>query len=164
MRVLFAAALVAALALAPACGGSSGGGQKPAEPIQTAPPARPAGTKFTIDYFSPGFAPVQVEVLRAGSGKLAKIGAEVQMHYVARAVGQEPYASSRQAGSSPKDAVVGVGQMGIVPGWDAAAVHMREGDLWKLTIPAELGYGDKGGPKVPPNSVLEIEVEMVSVK
>jgi len=163
MRILLIGALALALTLVPACGGSSDGGAAVA-PVETAPPAKPAGSTFTVDYFSPGFPPVQVEVLKAGSGKVAKIGSDVTVHYVAKAQGQEPYASSRQAGSSPKSYVAGVGQMGIVPGWDAASVHMREGDLWKLTIPAELGYGDKGGPKVPPNSTLEIEVEMLEVK
>jgi hypothetical protein len=164
MRILVAALLVGALTLATACGG--GGAPAPAPtPVQAAPPAKPAGTKFTIDYFSAGFPPVQIEVIRAGTGnKVAGIGADVVMHYVANAQGKEPYASSRQAGSSPMETTVGVGKPGLVPGWDAAATHMRAGDLWKLTIPPELAYGPNGGPKVPPNSILEVEVEMVEVK
>ena len=162
MRILTAALLAGALSVAAACGGS-----KPAPaptPMQTAPPAKPAGSKFTVDYVNPGFPPIQVEVVRAGTGKVASIGADVVMHYVANAQGKEPYASSRQAGSQPLETTVGVGKPGLVPGWDAAMIHMREGDLWKLTIPPELAYGPNGGPKVPPNSIVEIDVEMLEIQ
>jgi len=162
MRTTTATLLALALFAATAGGGSSKPAAPP-QPLETAPPAKPAGSKFTVDYVNPGFPPVQVEVLKAGSGKVAKVGAEVTVHYVANAVGQPVYASSRQQGSQPKTFVAGVGAMGILPGWDAAVVHMREGDLWKLTIPPELAYGANAGPKVPPNSTVEIEVEMLKV-
>jgi len=164
MRILTAALLVAAMTIAAACGGA-GKPAEPAKPVQTAPPPKPAGSKFTIDYFSPGFPPVQVEVIAAGTGtKVAGIGADVVMHYVANAQGKAPYASTRQAGSVPLETTVGVGKPGLVPGWDAAATHMRAGDHWKLTIPAELGYGPNGSPTVPPNSVIEVDLEMLEVK
>ncbi len=124
MHILTAALLAGALIGATACGGPRKSAPAPT-PIETAPPARPAGTKFTIDYMSPGFPPVQVEVLRAGTGKVASIGADVVMNYVANAQGKTPYASSRQAGSAPLETTVGVGRPGMIPGWDAAAIHMR---------------------------------------
>ena len=162
MRILTAALLAGALTVATACGGSGQPAPAPT-PVQTSPPAQPAGSKFTVDYVSPGFAPIQVEVIAAGTGNIAGIGADVVIQYTANAQGLTPYASSRQAGSQPMETTVGVGKPGIVPGWDTALTHMRKGDHWKLTIPAELGYGKNGGPKVPPNSIIEVDVEMLDI-
>jgi FKBP-type peptidyl-prolyl cis-trans isomerase len=42
---------------------------------------------------------------------------------------------------------------------------MRVGEVRKLTIPPELGYGDSGFPPViPPRSTLVFEVELLSVR
>ena len=159
MRHLTAAlALALAMTLTTAC--DSGGSAPVAAPTPAAPPAQPAGSKFTVDYMSAGFPPVQVEVLKAGAGKMVVYGGMLKMHYTGNAVGKEPYDTSR--GKQPKEVGAGIG--GVLPGVDAALIKMREGDHWKLTIPAELGFADKAGPKVPANSVLEFEVEIVSVE
>jgi FKBP-type peptidyl-prolyl cis-trans isomerase len=54
-----------------------------------------------------------------------------------------------------------VGQ--VIPGWTEALQLMKEGDKWELYIPPKLGYGALGGGKIPPNSVLIFEVELISV-
>jgi len=42
---------------------------------------------------------------------------------------------------------------------------MSVGDKWKLTIPAELAYGAQSpSPKIPANSALVFEVELLDVK
>jgi FKBP-type peptidyl-prolyl cis-trans isomerase len=150
-------ALALAFTLTAAC--DSGGSAPPPAPVPAAPPAQPAGSKFTVDYMTAGFPPVQVEVLKAGSGKLVPFGGMLTIHYTGNAIGKPAYDSSR--GKEPKEVAAGVGK--VLPGVDAALIKMREGDHWKLTIPAELGFGDKAGPKVPANSVLEFEVEVVKV-
>ncbi len=40
---------------------------------------------------------------------------------------------------------------------------MREGDKWKITFPAALGYGKHGSPKIPPGSTIEVEAELMKV-
>ena len=158
-RTTTAMALALALTFTTACDSGGGGTTEPA-PTTQAPPAKPAGSKFEVKYHMPGdFPPVQVEVLKAGTGKLVVYGGMLKMHYTGNAVGKEPYDTSR--GKEPKEVAAGVGK--VLPGVDAALINMREGDHWKLTIPPELGFGDKAGPKVPANSTLEFEVEVVKV-
>ena len=42
---------------------------------------------------------------------------------------------------------------------------MREGSKRTLIIPSELGYGERGaGAKIPPNSVLIFDVELLEIK
>lgn len=55
---------------------------------------------------------------------------------------------------------VGIGQ--VIRGWDEALSTMRPGEKRRLIIPAGLGYGARGaGAKIPPNSTLIFDVEML---
>ena len=53
----------------------------------------------------------------------------------------------------------------VVKGWTEALQLMHIGDKWKLYIPSELGYGDRGsGAGIPGGSTLVFEMELVGVK
>ena len=41
---------------------------------------------------------------------------------------------------------------------------MKEGAIYRFTIPSELAYGDRGSPpKIPPKSTLIFYVELIKV-
>ena len=43
--------------------------------------------------------------------------------------------------------------------------EMKEGGKWQLFVPSKLAYGEQGsGPKIPPDSTLLFEVELISVQ
>ena len=53
---------------------------------------------------------------------------------------------------------------GVIPGWTEGMQLIGVGGMIELTIPAELGYGQRGaGADVPPNATLHFIVELISV-
>ncbi|KAF4527327.1 hypothetical protein B566_EDAN001103 [Ephemera danica] len=57
---------------------------------------------------------------------------------------------------------LGVGQ--VIKGWDQGLLDMCVGEQRKLTIPPELGYGDRGaGSVIPGGATLIFNVELISI-
>lgn len=102
-----------------------------------------------------------IEELRPGTGAVAQAGQKVSVHYVGTLTTGSKFDSSRDRGK-PFSFVLGAGQ--VIKGWDQGVAGMKVGELRKLTIPAHLGYGERGFPPViPPGSTLVFEVELLGV-
>lgn len=53
----------------------------------------------------------------------------------------------------------------VIQGWEKGMVDMCVGEKRKLLIPSDLGYGPNGaGQKIPPNSDLIFEVELLKIE
>jgi FKBP-type peptidyl-prolyl cis-trans isomerase FklB len=53
---------------------------------------------------------------------------------------------------------------GVIKGWQEALVLMKPGAKWQLFIPPELAYGPRTQAKIPSNSLLIFDVNVVSVE
>ena len=72
------------------------------------------------------------------------------------------FESSLNPGREPFTFTLGVGS--VIKGWDLGVKGMKVGGKRKLTIPSDLGYGDKGaGNLIPPGATLIFEVELIEV-
>ena len=52
----------------------------------------------------------------------------------------------------------------FILGWEIGVQGMRVGEVRKLVIPSQLGYGEDGLGAVPPNAVLVFEVSLAALR
>merc|ERR1719273_794695 len=90
-------------------------------------------------------------------------GDKLSMHYTGTLrVDDSKFDSSRDR-DSPFEFTLGSGQ--VIKGWDQGLMDMCIGEQRKLTIPSDLGYGDRGsGAKIPGGATLIFDVELLDIK
>lgn len=103
---------------------------------------------------------LQYMIIADGDGPRPTAEDIVKVHYVGRLVDGTEFDSSVKRGE-PATFQVG----GVIPGWQEAIKLMKVGSKWRLFIPPDLAYGDRGaGQIIQPNSVLIFEVELLSIE
>jgi peptidylprolyl isomerase len=100
------------------------------------------------------------EVIREGTGKTPKLGQAVTVHYAGWLTDGTLFDASYTRG---EEATFRLGE--VIPGWNEGLQLMKEGAIYKFTIPAALGYGAQGAPPtIPPNATLIFLVELKKVE
>ena len=100
-------------------------------------------------------------ILSKGNGVHAQLNKNVEVHYTGYLTDGKVFDSSVERGD-PIEFILGTGQ--VIAGWDEGIAIMNVGDKFRLIIPSNLGYGEKGAGKViPPNSTLIFDVELISI-
>ncbi|EIJ70485.1 FKBP-type peptidyl-prolyl cis-trans isomerase [Pasteurella bettyae] len=102
---------------------------------------------------------LQYEVLVEGTGKTPTRNDTVRVHYTGTLPDGTVFDSSVSRGQ-PAEFPVG----GVIAGWVEALQLMPVGSKWRLAIPQELAYGERGaGASIPPFSPLVFEVELLDI-
>lgn len=100
--------------------------------------------------------------VKVGTGKEAKAGDVVDVHYTGRLKDGKKFDSSVDRN---KPFTFNLGKGEVIKGWDEGVAGMKEGGKRNLIIPPELGYGKRGaGNVIPPDAELHFEVELLKVK
>ena len=106
-------------------------------------------------------AKLQKTDLKVGTGKAAKTGDSVTVHYRGTLTNGTKFDASYDR-NEPFSFPLGGGQ--VIQGWDEGVVGMKEGGKRKLVIPSDLAYGDEGRPPtIPQKATLVFEVELLKV-
>jgi len=102
---------------------------------------------------------LQYKVIASGSGVSPAAKDTVTVHYRGTLIDGTEFDSSYRRNAP---ATFPVNR--VIAGWTEALQLMREGDKWQLFIPPGLAYGNRAvGGKIPANSLLIFEVELISV-
>ncbi|MFQ5731874.1 MAG: FKBP-type peptidyl-prolyl cis-trans isomerase [Planctomycetaceae bacterium] len=103
---------------------------------------------------------LQYEVLKAGTGKQPKATDLVVVHYRGTLLDGTEFDSSHKR---KMPATFQVNR--VIKGWTEALQLMKKGAKWKLYIPSELAYSERGsGGSIGPHATLTFEVELIDIK
>ncbi|HTH70415.1 MAG TPA: FKBP-type peptidyl-prolyl cis-trans isomerase [Candidatus Saccharimonadales bacterium] len=107
-------------------------------------------------------ADLVVEDLTVGTGSEATSGKTVDVHYVGVGWSTQTQFDASWDRGSPFSFQLGAGR--VIKGWDQGVAGMKVGGRRRLTIPAKLGYGDRGaGRDIKPGETLVFVVDLLKV-
>lgn len=101
---------------------------------------------------------VLYEVLTATEGRNPTASDEVKVHYAGYLIDGTKFDSSYDRG---EPIVLNLNR--VIAGWTIAVPMMSVGSKYKLYIPYELGYGERGSGRIPPYSTLIFEIELLDI-
>lgn len=105
---------------------------------------------------------LQLDDLTVGDGPEAKAGQRVQVHYVGVAWSDKQQFDASYDRGEPLTFVLGAGQ--VIQGWDQGIAGMKVGGRRRITIPPQLGYGQRGaGGVIKPNETLVFVCDLAGV-
>lgn len=101
---------------------------------------------------------LQYEVLQEGDGPKPEATNKVTVNYEGRLINGTVFDSSYQRGEP-----ISFPLQQVIPGWTEGLQLMPKGSKYRLYIPSELAYGEKGTPGGPigPNCALIFDVELI---
>ncbi|MDO4894860.1 FKBP-type peptidyl-prolyl cis-trans isomerase [Moraxella sp.] len=111
------------------------------------------------------------EDIEIGTGKTAVKGALISTQYTGKLADGTIFDSSVSRGRA-FECVIGTGR--VIKGWDLGVLGFTDDDVQvapmkvggkrRLVVPAHLGYGERAIGKIPPNSTLYFEIELLEVR
>ncbi len=107
--------------------------------------------------------------IKLGEGREAEKGLSVTVHYTGwlydpkQKEGKGKKFDSSLDRREPFTFILGVGQ--VIKGWDEGVNGMKIGGHRLITIPADMGYGNRGaGAVIPPGADLIFDVQLLGIE
>ena len=102
---------------------------------------------------------IEIWDVKEGKGDEVKPGAKVKVHYTGWLTDGTVFDSS-----VVRQEPIEFPLAGVIKGWQEGIPGMKVGGVRRLKIPAELAYGNRQKGKIPANSTLVFEVEMLATE
>ena len=102
---------------------------------------------------------LQYEVLEPGTGARPAVTDTVKVHYRGTRIDGLVFDSSEGRGQPAEFPL-----NGVIPGFREAITRMRIGGRWRVVVPADLAYGERGaGADIGPNETLIFEISLIDI-
>jgi FKBP-type peptidyl-prolyl cis-trans isomerase FklB len=102
---------------------------------------------------------IQYFVIKEGNGISPLVTDSIKAHYKGTLLDGKEFDNSFKRGQ-PFTAPL----RALIKGWQVALPMMKEGSHWRLWIPSDMAYGDRGaGNDIPGGATLIFEVELLQV-
>ena len=101
---------------------------------------------------------LQYKVLKEGTGASPKSTDKVRVHYVGKLLDGSTFDSSIERGEPSE---FGLNQ--VIRGWTEGLQLMKTGGKYEFFIHPKIAYGSRPRPKIPANSLLIFEVELIEI-
>jgi FKBP-type peptidyl-prolyl cis-trans isomerase FklB len=102
---------------------------------------------------------LEYKVVKEGQGQSPTQGDRVTVHYRGTLLDGTEFDNSHARG---EPATIPVGA--VIRGWTEALKIMKPGSTWRLFVPPNLGYGERPFGRIPANSLLIFDLELISVE
>lgn len=136
---------------------NSQGLQMPGEQEQS--PQQAPQNKMSPEEF---WSQLRAEIIQPGQGEGVKNGDKLTVHYLGTLEDGTKFDSSIDRGQ-PFQVILGAGQ--VIQGWELGLVGMKKGEIRRLFIPSQLGYGEQGaGSSIPSNANLIFEIQLLEIE
>lgn len=104
---------------------------------------------------------LKIEDLTSGAGSGAQKGDVLRVDYRGTLTDDPSVEFDKSYDRSPFALTLGAGQ--VIQGWEQGLVGMKVGGVRKLTIPADLAYGNQQVGKIPANATLTFEIRLLDI-
>lgn len=102
---------------------------------------------------------LQYEVIKEGDGPKPQLKDTVRCHYHGTLINGVVFDSSMDRGEPAEFPL-----QGVIKGWTEILQLMPVGSKWRVTIPSDLAYGDRGaGQHIQPGSTLVFIIELLGI-
>lgn len=153
-------ALLLGLSLAGACGG--GAGFSPSNPAPYDPESIVFDGELGVDLSAMDrtSAGIYVQDLTVGDGFMAQRTSMVTLHYV----GYLPDGTVFDASSGGEPFQFRLGGNEVIRGWNLGIPGMKRGGVRRLVVRPSLGYRSQERGRIPPNTTLVFDIQLLDVR
>ena len=109
-----------------------------------------------IDTYEKSASGVYIKILEEGQGQNIQYGDMIEVKYKGTLLDGTVFDMAKDGVELPLKH--------LIPAWKEALIGQNEGVKLKLITPPQMGYGGSERPKIPANSVLYFEIELLKAR